>query len=203
MEFVATGCIEFVARGCWGGWGYVHLWLQPRQLVIPSRILQKKRVMSVISTILPEVQSMTTSPKHKQPMNAKFIFETIKSNSMIPTARTSQSTATIPSIATLKHKSPIKLKNSQTNQKALSTTLHVTFTLRTFTRSTTLSNKYALIHLLYHIVKKNSGSTGHYPKKANRDDYSHHLLNTLYIIVYTLYILTYIFTSTFTLYRFY
>ena len=37
------------------------------------------------------------------------------------------------------------------------------------------------LHTCLHICESNCGATGHHPTKTQRDDYLHHLLNTLYI----------------------
>ena len=135
-----------------------------------------------MSTILPEVHSITTSPKHKQPMKTKSIFKTIKTKSIIPTPTNSQSTTTIQSAATLKHKGqPLNYKIPKLTRMQPSR----------FTPTPQQPLQQICLHSpFHHIVNKNCRAAGHYPKKANRDDSSHHLLKTLYIIVYTLYILT-------------
>ena len=102
-------------------------------------------------------------------------------------------------------KAPSKSPNPQTNQKIISTTSHVIFPYPIHNNTTNHFNKHTCLHSL---SPPYSNMSHHNPPSSKRDYYTHHILKTLHIITYSLYIFYCIYLtftnvySTFTMYIF-
>ena len=100
---------------------------------------------------------------------------------------------TASSTVILKRKYPLQTIKSQNYSENYLCHLSSHFHFPIYTQKTISKNTHAFIHCLHHIPQNNSGSTGNDPTKAKNDDCVHHLLKTLHIVTYSLYIFCCIF----------
>ena len=113
----------------WGCRGHGHLWLHPRHVSNPDTTQETTSYIHYTNHSTRSPFLHTTQLQTKATPKLEFNSKTIapKSTNLIST--TLQPSATRPFAATLKRKAPSKSQNSQTNQKIIFTTFHVTFSL--------------------------------------------------------------------------